>query len=124
MFLEIQSKADKAQCLDGKNKTRVFIIYISLRSLRADTRLIVSAYSIYPELSHLLSRVILTLCLSFLFSISSMKKVEVASPSRFGFVAIIISSLFSESSILRNSEEKFRSHTNTPLIGEIAPPSI
>jgi hypothetical protein len=83
----------------------------------------VSAYSIYPELSHLESLVIFTLCFSFLFSISSVKKLVVASPSRFGFVAIIISIFESAFSIREKSFEKLRSHTKTPLIGDMAHPN-
>ena len=98
-------------------------IYISLRSRRALTKLIVSAYSIYPELSHLESLVIFTLYLSFLFSISSVRKLVVASHSKFGLVAIIISIFESALSIREKSFEKLRSHTKTPLIGEIAHPN-
>lgn len=99
------------------------LIYTSLRSRRALTRLMVSAYSIYPELSPLESLVIVTLCFIFRFSISSQRNVEVASPSRFGFVAIIISSLLSEYCMRVKSFEKFKSPTNTQFIGDIAPHS-
>ena len=98
--------------------------YTSFRSLRAVIRLRVSAYSIYPELSPLLKRVSRTLCLSLRFSISSMRKLAVASPSRLGLVAIRISIFFGASSIREKSFEKLRSHTKTPFIGEIAPPKI
>ena len=80
----------------------------------------VSAYSIYPELSPRLSRVTFSLCLSFLFSTSSVIKAEVASHSRLGFVAIISSSFLSAFSMRWKSSEKWRSPTNTPFIGEIA----
>ena len=72
------------------------IDYTSLRSRKALTKLIVSAYSIYPEESPLESRVSFTLCLSFRFCISSCRNVEVASHSRFGLQAMIISSFVSE----------------------------
>jgi hypothetical protein len=82
----------------------------------------VSAYSIYPDESPLESLVSFTLCLSFRFSISSCRNVEVASHSRFGLQAIIISTFESASSMRVNNFEKFKSHTNTPFIGEIAQP--
>jgi len=62
--------------------------------------------------------------LSFLADISSRKKLAVASHSRFGLVAMIISIFVSASEILLNREEKFRSHTNIPFIGEIEPHKI
>jgi len=95
--------------------------YISFRSLRALTRLMVSANSIYPDDRPLESLVILTLCLSFLWAISSHRNILVASPSRFGFVAMISSSFPSLSSIRLKREAKLRSHTKTPFIGDIAP---
>jgi hypothetical protein len=78
-----------------------------------------SAYSIYQEESPLERRVNFTNFLNHLFSIWSFMYIAVASPSIFGFVAIIISTFSLESEILLNSPSKFKSHMKTQLIGEI-----
>ena len=80
-----------------------------------------SAYSIYPDESPLLSLVSVALCLSHFFAISSLRYDVVASPSMFGLVAMMSSRLVSDASILSNKLPKLRSQTNTQLIGDIAP---
>ena len=59
-----------------------------------------SAYSIYPDESPLLSLVRVVLCLSHLLVISSLRYDVVASHSMFGLVATISSKFISDASIL------------------------
>ena len=89
------------------------------RHLKAERRVISSAYSIEPACgSPLESCVIITSR-----GIRSLIYSFVASPSMLGFIAKITSEIFVSLVIRENNESKFNLSGVIPAIGEIAPPS-